>query len=384
MKNLFKNFAFYASVALVAASFASCHRASDGQQDGSVTTKVVELDVANTLVVKLSKSVSGATVTYAGKTATTSAGATYTFANVAKKGNLVLGGTLVKQTINVDFGNRHTLVLEVNAAVKSTETVAQATMDAPGGEVNNDTDNQNTTTVKANVKVNGKATYKNADPYTLTVYRPTLGKYTDPASLKKNQKIAAVPFAIECEPSGATFADPGAHMTLTIPGIGEVGVNGVNFTHVDGTAANNKAVSGNVLSADLPHFSPWQILCDLTISNISVNKVEIAHGAVNAGSNKVNYSENFGYNTSETNEFIKAALQYEFGAAVSTVGKVYEFTSSSTGTYSIKQEVYSLTIKAGEKTFNADVNGTVTAEITSSADVVPAPVPDVHNGGSND
>ena len=56
---MFKNFAFYASVALVAASFASCHRASDGQQDGSVTTKVVELDVANTLVVKLSKSVSG-------------------------------------------------------------------------------------------------------------------------------------------------------------------------------------------------------------------------------------------------------------------------------------------------------------------------------------
>ena len=383
MKNLFKNFAFYASVALVAASFASCHRASDGQQDGSVTTKVVELDVANTLVVKLSKSVSGATVTYAGKTATTSAGATYTFANVAKKGNLVLGGTLVKQTINVDFGNRHTLVLEVNAAVKSTETVAQATVDA-GGEVNNDTDNQGTTTVKANVKVNGKATYKNADPYTLTVYRPTLGKYTDPASLKKNQKIAAVPYAVECEPSGTIFADPGAHMTLTIPGIGEVGNNGVIFAHVDGTPANNKAVSGNVLSGDLPHFSPWQIECDLTISNISVNKVEIAHGAVNAGSNKVNYSENFGYKTSETNEFIKAALQYEFGAALSTVGKVYEFTSSSTGTYSIKQEVYSLTIKAGDKTFNADVNGKVTAEITSNADVVPAPVPDVHNGGSND
>jgi hypothetical protein len=256
-------------------------------------------------------------------------------------------------------------------------------MDA-GGEVNNDTDNQGTTTVKANVKVNGKATYKNADPYTLTVFRPTLGKYTDPASLKKNQKIAAVPYAVECEPSGTIFADPGAHMTLTIPGIGEVGNNGVIFAHVDGTPANNKAVSGNVLSGDLPHFSPWQIECDLTISNISVNKVEIAHGAVNAGSNKVNYSENFGYKTSETNEFIKAALQYEFGAAVSTVGKVYEFTSSSTGTYSIKQEVYSLTIKAGEKTFNADVNGTVTAEITSSADVVPAPVPDVHNGGSND
>ena len=394
MKNLFKNFAFYASVALVAASFASCHRASDGQQDGSVTTKVVELDVANTLVVKLSKSVSGATVTYAGKTATTSAGATYTFANVAKKGNLVLGGTLVKQTINVDFGNRHTLVLEVNAAEKSTETVAQATMDA-GGEVNNDTKNQDATTVKAKVKVNGKATYKNADPYTLTVYRPTLGKYTDPASLTKGEKIAAVPYAIECEPSGTVFSGDGAFITLNIPGISEVTLSGVKFfypmSNPIGEAKNPSIDGSDNLSGYLPHFSPWEVECDMIISNISVNKVQIASGAVNAGSNKVNYRENFGYKTSETNKFIKAALQYEFGAEDKDdpdfkVDKVYEFTSSSTGTYSIKQEVYTFIIKAGAKTFTVDVNGKVTAEITTNADVVPVPVPvpDVHNGGSND
>ena len=136
MKNLFGKFASFAVCLSVATAFTACHQedAPDPQEQVVHENVEVALNTTRTLVVSLTgNGASAASVKYAGKTGART-GNSVTFENAPVSGTIaVTGGTIIPQTVPINFGERTTLVIEVNAVLASTNIVPQAT--AEGGSL---------------------------------------------------------------------------------------------------------------------------------------------------------------------------------------------------------------------------------------------------------
>ena len=315
-----------------------------------------------TLVVTLiGNGASTASVKYAGITGSR-AGNNITFENAPATGALkVTGGTIIPQTVNINFGDRNTLVIEVNAVMASTNIVPQAAADA-GADVTNDTYNQSSTGVSAklNLGTNGStASYASADKnYSLTVYSPAA---TPEETLTPNATYTRAPYAVVCKPDGASFT-PAVRVDLTVDGIGEIGYDGIQFGYENTSEeALNKAVSGNNVSGDLPHFSTWGVFVTATCTSITEGQEEIARGSLVSGENTVTYNQKYGF-SSEERGIIAVWLKMVFGAPMTQVAKTTKFNSNSAGSYVITQKTFTATFKAGNKIFQAKYYGEVTAK----------------------
>ncbi len=382
MKNLFKNFAVLASVAVVAASFTSCHRASDSSEETPVTP-VVETTVvksANTLVVKLSNNIAKAQ--YNGKDATATSGTVYTWTNADAGGAITVvanaGVNIVPvNPVVVAFGNRNTLVYEIDVQ-KVSAGESQAAVES-GTEVTNDKDNQDSNDgakVSLKLPTGVKPDYKGATgEYSLTLFVPAQ-KQMAPEDVQEGTPLVVTPYAVNCEPSGADFPEPGVHTEINIEGIEEIGNDGILFQHDDGTPANRKAVNGNTLSGDLPHFSVWNVIVNALCTGSTEGSVKLAEGNLSKGTNAISYDENCGVKF-DVRGVLATFVKLTFGASYTSVPKTATINAQGTGTYVINQKTYTKTFKAGKKTFSVTVYGEVTS--TTSINV---PVP-THNGGSN-
>lgn len=396
-------FGKYARIAVclgIATAFTACHQNEAPDPIGSAIHEdvPVALNTTRTLVVKLTGNatdVAAANVKYAGGNGSRS-GNIVTFANAASNGTVNVTGTgLINQSFAVDFGERSTIVVDVNIVKASINVVAQAAAEG-GTNVDNDTNNQNTTGVtgKLNLGTNGSVPdYSNAGTkrdYSLVVYTPAAAPVS---SVESGKTYDLTPYAVDCQPEGAKF-EPAAHIELTVPGVSEIGNDGIDFRHT-GTNEQAKAKNvkeGNIVEGDLPHFSPWGIIVSAQCTGVTESSDVIASGALVAGANEVTYGEKCGFEVVsgvKEGTVLWTWLKLLYGATVTAVNKTTSINATGAGSYNISQKVFITSFKAGNASFQVKTFGEPTCTVTYSGTDVPetkptTPTVPTHSGGSND
>lgn len=390
---MFGKYARFAACLGIATTIAACHQSEAPDPIGSKVHEnvVVALNSTRTLVIKLNgNGASAASVRYAGTTGTRS-GNTVTFENAAVSGTVNVSGTgLVGQSFTVDFGERSSLVIEVNA-VKASTNIVSNTVAEGGSNVDNDSNNQTETGVTGtlNLGTNGSVpNYSGTDgntDYSVVVYTPAAAPVS---TTEVGQPYTRAPYSVDCQPAGATFT-PAAHMEVEIPGVSEIGDEGILFQY-SGTNENaqDKSVNGNIVSGNLPHFSAWNVVVSAQCTGITESSDVIATGSLTNGANTITYDEKCGFQSDVTG-ILSVWLKLLYGASYTTVKKTTSITATGTGSYTILQKVYTVSFKAGRKNFQVKTYGVPTCNVTYTGTEVPDTkpvVPDVpvHNGGSND
>ena len=326
------------------------------------TDTTFQLITSKTLVVNLAgNGASAATVKYAGQSGSRS-GNTVTFENAAAAGTIAVSGSagsgIIAQRTDINFGNRSTIVIEMNAVLASTNIVPQATADA-GGDVKNDNSNQSTTGVGANLNLgtNGStADYSGVSGsknYSLTVLTQPVAPVEN---ITQDATYAFAPYSVVCKPDGAMFS-PAARVDLTVDGVGAIGADGIQFRFENTPEEAIKTVSvSDVISADVPHFSTWNVFVTATCTGITEGEEVMKRGALVNGDNTVTFDQKVGFSSSEKG-IIGVWLKMAFGASLTKVPKTTTINATGAGSYEIYQKTYTLNFKAGNKTFQAMVYG---------------------------
>lgn len=374
-KNVLK-IALFAFGLCSATALTSCHNGEDVD-----IVEVAQLE-ARTLQVHTNVA---ATVVVNGESKTTTAliggtGFEASFANPAATGTITVSASGRQgKTVSYDFKDGallyYDLMLE-SAGVGVPQATAEA---APAGTVNNSTgsDNATETGVDASIDFNG-ATNTNSSAtgdYSITVFDPSTAS-TNAEDLAQGQTYLEAPLAISCTPSGATFSNP-IKVSLDIPGSADFAVKVVNG---DEEATVNQ--TGDVVVADIPHFSIWKIVLNVTLESIDTQVNKIVDTTVDAKSGKYGFKFDYGYSCDQASNstLIKNLLKAMFGSKKKKVNKNITWTSTEgSATVTVNQEVKTYKFVSGNKVFYVTTYG----KITSSVVVNPAEVTPTHGGGSN-
>ena len=414
MKKMVKNFAAFACGALVAMSFAACthHNEELGIGASENSTNKTEykqtIKTSKTLIVVVDNALpAGAKLTYAGKEVTPS-GLTYTFDNVEDGKNLVLAkGTsnLVlkedkngsgKTTIKVNFGSKNVLIMNINITLASAGT--PITTAAEGATDNDKVDDNTTGTVTISAAAAAKIIGKTLSA---TMFAPLQNSLLSEDKIKKDEDVQATPYAISCEPDGAVF-DP---ETATITAFLEKGAGcEVELHDPDGNVVSNAIVSDKgadaTLTAEVKHFSIWDIIMKLQITGVEDGEEVVLSKELAAGTKNVSYQEKFGFafvdKQWEGKNIITRTFNALFGATETKVNKEFSFQKALTTTTNIeiKQKYKIVSLKSGKQTFVVKLWGTLmpatlTVNVDRSKEEPTVPEqedPEVpqHNGGGND
>jgi hypothetical protein len=374
-KNVLK-IALFAFGLCSATALTSCHNGEDVD-----IVEVAQLE-ARTLQVHTNVA---ATVVVNGESKTTTAliggtGFEASFANPAATGTITVSASGRQgKTVSYDFKDGallyYDLMLE-SAGVGVPQATAEA---APAGTVNNSTgsDNATETGVDASIDFNG-ATNTNSSAtgdYSITVFDPSAAS-TNAEDLAQGQTYEETPLAISCTPSGATFSNP-IKVSLDIPGSADFAVKVVNG---DEEATVNQ--TGNVVVADIPHFSVWNVVLSVTLESIDTQVNKIVDTTVDAKSGKYGFKFDYGYSCDQASNstLIKNLLKAMFGSKKKKVNKNITWTpTEGSATVTVNQEVKTYKFVSGNKVFYVTTYG----KITSSVVVNPAEETTTHGGGSN-
>jgi len=381
MKNLFKAFAVLTCGAFLTASLTSCH--SSREEINEVSGQSMKNVVTNTLKVKFNSPLpAGAVIKYGSFTYTATGGETEVVIDpAAASGTLTLGGTLIAQSVKVNFSDRSTLVYEFDVA--SSTSAAQETANdvvTNGKTVSNDNTNKSNTGVAASFTLAAGTTPNTiglTNPYSLVVFTPA---YIPVAKVEKTDYNYA-PYAVASQPDGATFDKP-AKLSVTVEGASEIGAEG--FQYQNGSDKPATSLSGDNVEAYVTHFSNWNIILKATcIEGPTEGSVQLAAGSLTAGKNTVSYAENFGF-TTDAKGVLAKWLKCLFGATATTVDKKATIDAKSNGTYTVKQKTFTYKFKAGNKNFEATVYGEVTwdATYTGGEENKPSSETPSHSGGT--
>lgn len=367
-KNVLK-IALFAFGLCAATTMTSCHSGEDVDiittQDLNRTIQVVTNDAASV-------------VTVDGQTKT---GNNLTFENLKATGKISITATnRMSKTIDYDFKEDGTFLFFDVVLESSGVSVPQATAEAaPAGTVNNHTGSTNATEtgVTADIDFNG-ATNTNASAtgdYSITVFDPAAGT-TDAEDLAKGQAFEEKPLAIMCNPDNATFSNP-IKVSLTIPGSSDldfkiVADNGDEATYTQ---------TGEVVTADIPHFSIWTILLNLSITNIVSQEETRYNQTVDAKAGSVRVQFPYGAEYEGNSVLVKNALKRLFGASMRNVSKNVTWNKSEgSAAVLVQQKVKTYTFASKGKTV-ATVK--VYGKITTKVEINPAEETPTHGGGSN-
>ena len=374
-KNVLK-IALFAFGLCSATALTSCHNGEDVD-----IVEVAQLE-ARTLQVHTNVA---ATVNVNGESKTTTAliggtGFEASFANPAATGTITVSASGRQgKTVSYDFKDGamlyYDLMLE-SAGVGVPQATAEA---APAGTVNNSTgsDNATETGVDASIDFNG-ATNTNSSAtgdYSITVFDPSTAS-TNAEDLAQGQTYLEAPLAISCTPSGATFSNP-IKVSLDIPGSADFAVKVVNG---DEEATVNQ--TGDVVVADIPHFSIWKVVLNVTLESIDTQVNKIVDTTVDAKSGKYGFKFDYGYSCDQASNstLIKNLLKAVFGSKKKKVNKNITWTpTEGSATVTVNQEVKTYKFVSGNKVFYVTTYG----KITSSVVVNPAEEVNTHGGGSN-
>ena len=374
-KNVLK-IALFAFGLCSATALTSCHNGED--------VDIVEVAQLEARTLQIHTNVA-ATVVVNGESKTTTAliggtGFEASFANPAATGTITVSASGRQgKTVSYDFKDGallyYDLMLE-SAGVGVPQATAEA---APAGTVNNSTgsDNATETGVDASIDFNG-ATNTNSSAtgdYSITVFDPSTAS-TNAEDLAQGQTYEETPLAISCTPSGATFSNP-IKVSLDIPGSADFAVKVVNG---DEEATVNQ--TGDVVVADIPHFSVWNVVLSVTLESIDTQVNKIVDTTVDAKSGKYGFKFDYGYSCDQASNstLIKNLLKAMFGSKKKKVNKNITWTpTEGSATVTVNQEVKTYKFVSGNKVFYVTTYG----KITSSVVVNPAEETTTHGGGSN-
>jgi hypothetical protein len=375
-KNVLK-FASFALGLCVATALTSCHSGEE-QEETTVVNNVTQLE-ARTLFVhtNVSATVQGVGFNFS-KT-----GENVEITNAPASGQFkVSADGRQTKTISFNFQDGAVLYFDIEL-VSAGKGVPQATAEAaPAGTVNNTdgSDNAEQTGVDASIDFNG-ATNTNASAtgdYSITVFTPDATN-TSVDGIKKNDKITEAPLAIECKPDGAVFSSP-IKVSLNIPGSAGYVVNVKN-----GTDVVVPAQDGDKLTADIPHFSVWDVLLVITCGDLTTTTKE--YEAVAAASDgKATLKVDYGYEADEQTKnslIAKKLLKKMFGREnTEQVSKTVAWEKvDGTATVKASQVVKTYKFNSGEKNLEITVYGKVTTSVSIET-TTPEEVK-THGGGSN-
>ena len=374
-KNVLK-IALFAFGLCSATALTSCHNGED--------VDIVEVPQLEARTLQVHTNVA-ATVVVNGESKTTTAliggtGFEASFANPAATGTITVSASGRQgKTVSYDFKDGallyYDLMLE-SAGVGVPQDTAET---APAGTVNNSTgsDNATETGVDASIDFNG-ATNTNSSAtgdYSITVFDPSTAS-TNAEDLAQGQTYEETPLAISCTPSGATFSNP-IKVSLDIPGSADFAVKVVNG---DEEATVNQ--TGDVVVADIPHFSVWNVVLSVTLESIDTQVNKIVDTTVDAKSGKYGFKFDYGYSCDQASNstLIKNLLKAMFGSKKKKVNKNITWTpTEGSATVTVNQEVKTYKFVSGNKVFYVTTYG----KITSSVVVNPAEETTTHGGGSN-
>ena len=374
-KNVLK-IALFAFGLCSATALTSCHNGED--------VDIVEVAQLEARTLQIHTNVA-ATVVVNGESKTTTAliggtGFEASFANPAATGTITVSASGRQgKTVSYDFKDGamlyYDLMLE-SAGVGVPQATAEA---APAGTVNNSTgsDNATETGVDASIDFNG-ATNTNSSAtgdYSITVFDPSTAS-TNAEDLAQGQTYLEAPLAISCTPSGATFSNP-IKVSLDIPGSADFAVKVVNG---DEEATVNQ--TGDVVVADIPHFSVWNVVLSVTLESIDTQVNKIVDTTVDAKSGKYGFKFDYGYSCDQASNstLIKNLLKAMFGSKKKKVNKNITWTpTEGSATVTVNQEVKTYQFVSGNKAIYVTTYG----KITSSVVVNPAEETTTHGGGSN-
>ena len=384
---MFKNYAAIACSALVALALTACHTNDVGNGSDAATTTLT-VKAANKLVVQLSKALpAGATLTYNGATVTVS-GTTVTIDNATDGANLVLvKGTsnVIPQSTVVNFGDRDLVVVNMDVieekpvGVDAPAIVMPTALTDPDQEATDQLIGATGTIKMSSQTISNQPTLV-GQKFSITLFTPTVAPLTE----YKLGAAEAAPLAAACTPSGASF-NPAVSFEATLPGADGCEV------YCKGTGISSSNYEGVKLTASMSSFAQatYPISVKYNITAIEDSKVQIAYGSLNAGTSKVSYEEKFGFESDATG-IIDRLFCSLFGTKALPMSMSVDFKVSGPSNYVIYQEVKTLTIVSGSRTFTVKVYGKVTTDIqlvdVPSEDEPKEPeiVPPSHNGGSND
>lgn len=368
-KNVLK-IALFAFGLCSATALTSCHNGEDVD-----IVEVAQLE-ARTLVVHTNVA---AAVDVNGVTKTTTAilggGFEATFENPDVTGKILVGPASRQKKINYDFKDGAMLYYDVTVEAAGT-VYSQAAVETGGATVSNGTANQGDNDgVEASFALNGETNNGTTGDYSITVYDPAAAS-TNAEDLAQGQTYLEAPLAIDCKPDGANFSNP-IKVKLNIPGSGEFAVK---VKSGDEEATVNQ--TGDLVEANIPHFSIWEIVLNVKLESIDTQVNKIVDTTVNAKSGKYGFKFDYGYSCDQASNstLIKNLLKAMFGSKKKKVNKNITWTSTEgSATVTVNQEVKTYKFVSGNKVFYVTTYG----KITSSVVVNPAEETPTHGGGSN-
>jgi hypothetical protein len=374
-KNVLK-LASFAVGLCVAAMLTSCHNGEDYTPE----TKNVVIPVvkANSLQIFTS---APASVKVGAATANSTKDAAAEFTSVPETGTIVITPSDSKyetKTINYNMKNRELVVLDVELVAKVV-AVSQTAAESGTTEVNNDGANADETGVSASLDFGANNT-TNTDAsvtgdYSISVFTPEAG--TDGDAVVAGKTYSEIPLALDCKPDGAQFGTSPVKVNLTIKDS-----KGFNLKFKNGSDVVTPTWADNdKLSVEIPHFSVWDAILDLSCSKIEVSEnVYTTKVDAKVGTATID-NILFGYDTEETNAIALKVLKKLFGTAKKTIKKTVKWNSvEGEATVKATQEVKNYTFDSG-KTIKVTVYGRITTSVevvTSDPEVIKT-----HGGGSN-
>lgn len=381
---MFKNYAAIACSALVALALTACHTNDVGNGSDAATTTLT-VKGTNKLVIQLSKALpAGAQLTYNGVTVPVS-GTTATLEGVADGKTLALVKTtptslVIPQSTVVNFGERDLVVVNMDVVEEKPVGVDAPLITLPSSPTAPDQEAKDeligaTGTIKMSSSTIQNQPALVGQKFSITLFTPTVAPLTE----FKTGEAKAAPLAASCTPTGAKF-NPAVSFEAVLPG--------AEGCQVDCDGAQS-SYNGNTLTASLTEFTstPNNINIHYNITAIEDTKEQIAFGSLNAGTSKVSYEEKFGFESDATG-IIDRLFCSLFGTKALPISMSVDFKVSGPSNYVIYQEVKTLTIVSGSRTFTVKVYGKVTTDIqlldVPSEDEPKEPeIVPTHNGGSN-
>ena len=355
-----KKIVFLFCAAAMLGTMTSCHRSTDVSPN--VTPVVV--DQTRTLIVTTN---TAADFTYEGKTVSNVTTATFT--NVAAQGKLKITPRSTdyydQDAMDIDFYDKLTLAINVNLAKKPSIVVSQE--DAKNGQdVTNDTENQQSTEVVANLTVPPTTLITgSASPFSITTFVPA---ETVLESTEKGEEVEANVLVIRCTPDGARFSEP------IVVNLGISNSSGFDLECVSEADENETLpmidLGNNKWQVSFTHFSDWFVFLKAIVTE-SADREEVTNGssAIVAGENTITYRAKAG--AIETSSMrcvlVSTFIQKKFGAYFETTKKA-TFTSDAPGTatWRVTQPYKEVTLQSNTKTFTARVYGEPVIEITGT------------------
>ena len=375
------NFVFGAFALVAGMALTSCAGDNDGLS--VINQDDIKVQAAgNKLIVSSDVE---ATFSFAGETQT---GLEATFSTTEKAGVLKVSAEgYIAQESEVNFSEQNSVQkLSFQLTKKSENEVAQEA--AKGTTVYGAPNSWGVVSgiqVPADVEISGTS-----NKFAVSTYEPTGVINTN--DLAEGQVLSGAVLTLDCQPSGAKFSKP-VTLTASIP----EGIN-TNFEFVaqNGNEVVPASVEGNLLKADVNHFSPWNFVIRARILRLIAGYDVITNVApIRPGNNAVSVPARHGWaprsHGHRPSAFVGALrmianfLNSLFGSAYAEDGEdTVTFDIPAIGvpaiiTYQVKYQYKEITFVSGDDEFTITVyTGVSIPEIINIEWYGPKP----HHGGA--